>query len=327
MFMRDNTPNLNRSPWSLLLADIEDYIERYRKAYSPHSAEIKAYSLRQFLAYLQEYRISEWTLCDEKVIRNYIIYRSKTSPTSGQKPLKSSSMQTQLASIRLFFDDLVERGIISHNPAKLVKPPKSSKRLPSVVEVDLLEKILNRPPTNEHEVRDRAICELFYSSGLRLAELQALNLHHIDFDDYEVRVIAGKGDKDRIVPVGRKAIDAIQAWLPIRQEWMAEKGVLGFEKALFLSERGNRLSARQISTRVKRYAEESGVNINLHPHLLRHSMATHVLESSQDIRLVQELLGHADISTTQVYTHLDFGHLTKVFDAAHPRARKKKGDD
>ncbi len=312
---------------SPLLGEAKLYLKEYAREFSPHSVEVKRNAITQFIQFLVERNITDWAKCDEKLVRDYIIYRSRRVPEGARERLSASSLQTQLASIRLFFDFLVEERQISYNPAKLISAPKSGKRLPKIVEVDLLQKILDRPPRDELEVRDLAICELLYSSGLRLSELAALNLKSIDAKEREVYIADGKGGKDRIVPVGRAALKALERWLPIRESWFEKLEEIKDENALFISQRGNRLSSRQISNRVKRYAMESGVNINLHPHLLRHSMATHILESSQDIRLVQELLGHADISTTQVYTHLDFGHLSKVFDAAHPRAhsRRRKG--
>ena len=167
-------------------------------------------------------------------------------------------------------------------------------------------------------VRDRAILELFYSSGLRLAELVGLNLVDLYTDDRTVRVI-GKGDKPRVVPVGRHALEALQAWLAIRGE-MAEPE----ETAVFVSRRGTRLARRTVQQRVKLWARRRGTPVGVHPHMLRHSFASHLLESSSDLRAVQELLGHASISTTQVYSHLDFQHLARIYDKAHPRARRRR---
>ena len=174
-------------------------------------------------------------------------------------------------------------------------------------------------------VRDRAILELFYSSGLRLAELAGLNRVDLDFADRTVRVI-GKGDKPRVVPVGGPALEALRAWFAIRDE-MAEPG----EQAIFVSRRGTRLARRTVQERVRQWARRRGTPVGVHPHMLRHSFASHMLESSGDLRAVQELLGHASISTTQVYTHLDFQHLAQIYDRAHPRAKRRRepvaGDD
>lgn len=323
-----NIIEINREIDSPLIREANLFLREYQKVYSPHSARVKQQALTQLILYLQSRDIASWQQCDERLLREYLIFRAKGDRRHDRERLSASSLETHLAALRIFFTMLLEQGDISYNPARLISPPKRGDRLPKVVEAELLKQILDRPPENELEKRDLAILELLYSSGLRLAEIASLNLSHLDLNEQLVRVIDGKGGKDRLVPVGQVALSAIKEWLLIRQEWLSAATVLDQDsEALFISQKGGRLSDRQISRRVKRYAEQSGVNINLHPHLLRHSMATHVLESSQDIRLVQELLGHADISTTQVYTHLNFNHLAKVFDAAHPRAKRKKESD
>lgn len=167
--------------------------------------------------------------------------------------------------------------------------------------------------------------ELFYSSGLRLGELVGANLNSIDFRDGSIRVL-GKGRKERIVPVGAVALDAINDWLLVRETLPAKSQAIHDPDALFISERGNRISPRSVQERVRQWARSKGIAGKLHPHMLRHSFASHMLESSQDLRAVQELLGHADISTTQIYTHLDFQHLAEVYDKAHPRAQRKPKD-
>lgn len=323
-----NIIEINREIDSPLKREANLFLREYQKVYSPHSTRVKQQALTQLILYLQSRDIETWQQCDERLLREYLIFRAKGDRRLNRERLSASSLETHLAALRIFFTALLEQEIISYNPARLISPPKRGDRLPKVVEAELLKQILDRPPENALEKRDLAILELLYSSGLRLAEIASLNLSHLDLNEQLVRVIDGKGGKDRLVPVGQVALSAIKEWLSIRQEWLSAATVLDQDsEALFISQKGGRLSDRQISRRVKRYAEQSGVNINLHPHLLRHSMATHVLESSQDIRLVQELLGHADISTTQVYTHLNFNHLAKVFDAAHPRAKRKKESD
>lgn len=312
------------------------FLNDYAVRYSAHSVRVKHVALKQLILFLEQHAIQSWHKCDDRVLRDYVISRAKGGLQKDQQKLSSASIETQLASIRIFFQFLLEKEQIPLNYARLVTPPKKQKRLPKVIEAELLGTILDRIPENEFEVRDLAILELVYSSGLRLAEVTDLNVSHINFEEGLVLIVDGKGGKDRLIPIGEKAIAAINQWLSIRQDWSVESsGADLFDKdfsqeanrqsgALFISKRGERLTDRQISRRIKAYAEKSGVNINLHPHLLRHSMATHMLESSQDIRLVQELLGHADISTTQVYTHLNYNHLAKVFDAAHPRAKNTK---
>ncbi len=307
---------------SPLAVEANLFLEGYQRQYQVHSTRAKMVALAQLITYLEMRGILSWRQCDDRVLRQYVIYRSKTVLPGSEKPLSSSSIETHLASIRIFFQYLQDQGIIQHNHARLVSTPKKGRRLPTVIEADLINQILDRQPEDELEVRDLAILELLYSSGLRLSEVSGLTLFDLDFTEQLVKVIDGKGGKDRIVPIGGKAITALESWCRLRLHWLGEVPAVTTD-ALFISKRGTILSDRQISRRVKLYAEKSGVHINLHPHLLRHSMATHILESSQDIRLVQELLGHADISTTQVYTHLNFNHLAKIFDAAHPRAKRQ----
>ena len=199
-----------------------------------------------------------------------------------------------------------------------IPAPKSGKKLPAALDIENIEQLLNSTDQSAIAVRDRAMIELMYSAGLRLAELINLDLGMLDLSTGIARV-TGKGSKQREVPIGRAAIKAVKAWLALRQE-IANSD----ENALFVSNRGNRISPRTVQQRMKQLAQKQGLDQHLHPHKLRHSFASHMLESSGDLRAVQELLGHADISTTQVYTHLDFQHLAKVYDTAHPRARKKK---
>lgn len=295
-----------------LLNPIDQFLDQFAQRYRPRSVEIKSLTLRQLAEYLDDHDIQSWTQCDQACLQKYIIYRHKNG-------LSLTSLKTHLASIRVFFDFLESKEIIASNPARLVKTPKVQQTLPKVIAVDAIQELLDQTPDPNQplEIRDLAICELFYSSGLRLSELTALDIKHISLNANEIRIIDGKGGKDRIVPLGNKAKDALQNWLNLRAQWIPKTD------ALFITQQGNRLTSRQISNRVKHIADKLGKGLKINPHMFRHSMATHILESSQDIRSVQELLGHADISTTQVYTHLDFGHLSKVFDSAHPRARKK----
>lgn len=309
---------------SPLITEANLFLEQYAQQYRAHSVRAKKIALHQLIQFAMAEEITDWQKCDERFLRHYMISRVK-KPIEGGAKLSNASIETQLASIRVFYQYLQERGIIPCNYARLVTPPKKERRLPKMIEAEQLNNILDLPVDNDFEVRDLAILELLYSSGLRLAELAGLEISDVDFTEELVRVIDGKGGKDRIVPVGLKSLDALKRWLDIRHHWLSEEE-LSDCRSLFISKRGAGLSDRQISRRVKSFAEKRGLNMNLHPHLLRHSMATHVLESSQDIRLVQELLGHADISTTQVYTHLNFNHLAKVFDAAHPRAKRKKNE-
>ncbi len=199
-----------------------------------------------------------------------------------------------------------------------MKSPKTAKRLPRTADADQMARLFEYTPDNVLEQRDLAMMELLYSSGLRLAELLSLDVMGLDLNDRTVRV-TGKGRKTRIVPVGSKAVAALREWITKGRAQLAPLG----ENALFVGRNGRRLGARSVQQRLAAHARRQGLPMRLHPHLFRHSFATHLLESSQDLRGVQELLGHADISTTQVYTHLDFQHLSRVYDAAHPRARRK----
>ena len=212
---------------------------------------------------------------------------------------------------------LAREGQHKRNPFDSIKAPRGPRRLPATLDIDAMQQLLNLPGDGPLTVRDRAILELFYSSGFRLSELVGLDLSDIDLASGEARV-SGKGSKVRVVPVGRMALRALRDWLAVRNQLANDD-----EVAMFVSRRGSRLAARSIEQRLKYWSMRQGINRNLHPHMLRHSFASHLLESSGDLRAVQELLGHQNISTTQIYTHLDFQHLAKIYDSAHPRARKK----
>ncbi|MET0086458.1 MAG: tyrosine recombinase XerC [Sedimenticola sp.] len=255
--------------------------------------------------------ITDWSGLDQHQVRAYVATRHR-------KGISGKSLQRELSSLRSLFRYLLREGQVTSNPAQGVRAPKIQRKLPATLDADQLGSMLDAPAEEPLDLRDLAIMELFYSSGLRLSELVSLNTNDIDFNDTTLEV-TGKGSKTRRVPVGRKAQEAIQRWLEVRGEIANIE-----EPALFVGKRGRRINPRTIQERMKRWAIRQGVSRNIHPHLLRHSFASHLLESSGDLRAVQELLGHADISTTQIYTHLDFQHLAQVYDKAHPRARKKK---
>lgn len=233
--------------------------------------------------------------------------------------LSPKSLARVLSGWRGFFEHLRREGLIRANPADGVKAPKAEKRLPATLSPDEASRLVAISDDSPAGLRDHALFELAYSCGLRVSELVSLDLGSIDLASAEVRVI-GKGSKTRIVPVGKPALMAVKAWLAARAIW---KGA--GTTALFLGERGGRLSPRVVQARIKQWAIKQGITADVHPHMLRHSFASHVLQSSGDLRAVQEMLGHASIASTQVYTHLDFQHLAKVYDAAHPRAKKKQG--
>jgi integrase/recombinase XerC len=235
-----------------------------------------------------------------------------------RRGLAGSSIQRSLSAARSLFNYLSRENGYPRNPAASVQAPRKPRKLPKTLDADQVDRYLEFEDNNPTALRDRAIAELFYSSGLRLAELKAVNIDDIDRDS-QLLSVTGKGNKTRTVPVGRAALQAIDDWLAVRPE-MAD------DQALFTSNRGQRISVRNIQARLKLQGRKAGMHQDVHPHMLRHSFASHMLESSGDLRAVQELLGHANISTTQIYTHLDFQHLAKVYDAAHPRARRRKQD-
>jgi integrase/recombinase XerC len=233
----------------------------------------------------------------------------------GQSP---RSLARVLSSWRGFFEWLARRREITANPCAGVRPPKASKTLPATLSPDEAVRLVAIDDDSDMGLRDHAIFELAYSSGLRVSELVGLDLDALDARTGEVRV-TGKGSKTRIVPVGAHALKALAAWGEVRSR-LARPG----ENALFVGRSGRRVSTRDLQRRIKRWAAAAGIDTDVHPHMLRHSFASHVLQSSGDLRAVQEMLGHASIASTQVYTHLDFQHLAKIYDAAHPRARRKK---
>ncbi|WP_096085570.1 tyrosine recombinase XerC [Agaribacterium haliotis] len=281
------------------------------KNYSPHS--VSAY--RRDLAKLNEFclarNISDVGQLSDALLRNCL----QQLRFSG---LQASSLKRWLSSVRSFCRWLKIHQHIDFNPSIALHAPKAPKKLPKALDADAVSALLERSTDDALEIRDLAVIELMYGSGLRLSELCGLNLTDIDFNSAEVRV-TGKGDKQRVLPLGKLAIAALHKWLAERAAIVKNPS----EQAVFLSQRGQRLSARSVQQRLKEMAEKQGLSQHLHPHKLRHSFASHLLESSGDLRAVQELLGHADIGTTQIYTHLDFQHLAKVYDAAHPRAKKK----
>jgi integrase/recombinase XerC len=232
--------------------------------------------------------------------------------------LSAKSIARALSAWRGFYDYLIQHKEFTQNPVIGLRAPKSAKTLPQALSVDQTVKLVNIPGDDSLALRDHAIFELFYSSGLRLSELVNLDIDKLDLSDGTVTV-TGKGNKTRIVPLGSHAVGAIQNWLQ-------QRAIIRVNDknpdALFVTQQGRRITPRAVQYRMKTWAIKQGINADVHPHMLRHSFATHVLQSSGDLRAVQEMLGHANISTTQVYTHLDFQHLAKIYDVAHPRAKK-----
>ena len=236
--------------------------------------------------------------------------------------LAGSSIQRGLSAARSFYNFLGRESGLLRNPAASVQAPRKPRKLPRTMDADQVDKYLSFDTDSIVARRDSAMAELFYSSGLRLAELAAVEVDDIDSQS-RLLTVTGKGRKTRTVPVGSVALQAIARWLEVRPVATADASDCG---ALFTSNRGRRISVRNIQARLKVQGRKSGMHQDVHPHMLRHSFASHMLESSGDLRAVQELLGHANISTTQIYTHLDFQHLAKVYDAAHPRAKRRTGD-
>ena len=260
--------------------------------------------------------------CDRYSITAFTDLRShhlrRFAAVSHAGGLAPRSIQRRLSGARSFMNYLIREGQLKSNPGADVSAPQAPRKLPNTLDVDQMAQLLKIEGDDPETVRDRAMLELFYSSGLRLSELVGLDLGAVDLADGTVRV-TGKGNKTRIVPVGRHAREQIHAWLKIRVQLAGAA-----ERALFVGPRGSRISPRTVQMRVQFWALRAGVSQRVYPHLFRHSFATHLLESSSDLRSVQEMLGHANISTTQIYTHLNFQHLAQVYDKAHPRARLKK---
>jgi integrase/recombinase XerC len=283
----------------------------HERRYSPHTVTNYQRDLKSVLTYCEKQDISTWQDLGEYQVRMFVA-------AGHRKGLSPRSLQRSLSSLRSFYRYLNREGQIKTNPALEVRAPKAPKRLPRTMDVDMMGKLLEMPHKDPLSVRDWAIMELLYSSGLRLAELVDLDMTDVDLSDRTVRV-TGKGNKTRIVPLGRFAVEALAKWL-------GERGSMagaGTEQAMFLSQQGRRISHRSVQSRVKLWARRQGLPVEVNPHLFRHSFASHLLESSGDLRGVQELLGHADISTTQIYTHLDFQHLARIYDRSHPRSKRR----
>ena len=296
--------------------DNTDWIDKFiqhlafERRLSPQTCKNYRHDLESLLAFRDSAGVDSWGKMDSEHFRAF-------SASSYRKGLSARSIQRRLSACRTFFRYLIREKHVDRHPVTDVSAPKGKKRLPENLDADRMARLLDITGKGPLVDRDRAILELLYSSGLRLSELTGLNCGDVDRVDATVRV-TGKGNKDRIIPVGRKALAALALWDQSRVQLAASD-----EKALFVSNRGTRLSPRSVQARVSHWARRQGIDTHVYPHLFRHSFATHLLESSHDLRGVQELLGHANISTTQVYTHLDFQHLAQIYDQTHPRARKK----
>lgn len=282
-----------------------------RASYSKHSNDAYRRDISLFLKYCQAIGVENWRAIDQASVRRFIAGEHR-------KGKSGTTLARALSSLRMFFRYQVATKMREDNPAVDVRAPKSPRKLPRTLDVDQAASLLTSHPEGFIDRRDKAMWEVLYSCGLRVSELVGLELSQLDLNNQEVRVI-GKGNKERIVPIGGPAVAAVRDWMKIRAT-----RANGGERRVFISLRGSGLSTRTVQKRLTQSAKKQGLDFSLHPHMLRHSFASHILESSGDLRAVQELLGHSNISTTQVYTHLDFQHLAKVYDAAHPRARRKE---
>jgi len=277
---------------------------------SPLTVQHYRRDLSLCVAYCDRVGISDWKQLSPAEVRGWV-------SVLHRQELSGKSIQRALSALRTFYRYLLREQIVSGNPASTVSAPKSTRRLPATLTPDQVTRLIECDARDPLEIRDQAVLELLYSSGLRLSELVQLNRSELDLSSGIVRV-TGKGRKVREVPVGSKACEALRNWLEVRPQTPPAS-----EEAVFVTASGKRLGERAIQVRLQQWARRLGLEVPVHPHMLRHSFASHVLESSGDLRAVQEMLGHANISTTQIYTHLDFQHLAGVYDKAHPRARKK----
>ena len=293
---------------------VEQFINhlQHERRLSHHTISSYQRDLRQLCRYCDNQALTKWPQLTAKHVRAFVAWRHHQN-------IGSRSLQRELSTLRSFFNYLLREKIVTNNPGVGVPAPKNRQRLPRTMDIEQVTRLVEINDETPLALRDRAIFELFYSSGLRLAEMVSLNQFDISDSDSTLRV-TGKGSRTRVVPVGRYARESVEKWLKVRTQ-LAKSD----EQALFVSRQGKRLSSRSMQQRLTYWAKRQGLEGRVHPHMLRHSFASHLLESSADLRAVQELLGHADISTTQIYTHLDFQHLAKVYDQAHPRAKKKDG--
>lgn len=286
---------------------------RSEKGLSQHTQRNYKQQLETMAHHLVQMGLCDWQQVDAAWVR-------QLASKGMREGMKASSLATRLSSLRSFFDFLIRRGEISANPAKGVSAPRKLRPLPKNLDVDEVGQLLEVNDDDPLSIRDRAMMELMYGAGLRLAEMVSVNVRDVSLNSGELRVV-GKGDKERKVPFSGMAQEWVAKWLKVRATLAKAE-----EPALFVSKLGVRISHRNVQKRMAEWGQKQSVNSHISPHKLRHSFATHMLESSNNLRAVQELLGHENISTTQIYTHLDFQHLAQAYDQAHPRAKKKGSD-
>jgi len=296
--------------------DALEWLTRFRRhlsterRLSAHTDSNYARDLAALIRHCDSSGVADWGSLDSQHIRLF----AARSHAAGLAP---RSVRRRLSAVRSFLEFLIREGALKSNAARDIHAPKIVRRLPETLDADQMARLLELPPGDAFVTRDRAMMELLYSCGLRLAELISLDVASVDLKDRTVRVV-GKGRKERVVPIGKMAIVALESWYAARPQFARSS-----TQALFVGRRGRRLGPRAVQARVSYWAKRQGLPLHVYPHLFRHSFASHLLESGGDLRGVQELLGHADISTTQIYTHLDFQHLARIYDATHPRARRK----
>ena len=296
-----------------LMTQVEAFLRylRVERRLSPVTITNYRRQLSAVCQILDELKVSQWQQLDIAIGRNIAAKSRRTG-------LQAASMALRLSALRSFCDWMVEQGELPANPVKTIHAPKGKKRLPKNMDVDEVSQLLNMDSGDPLVVRDRTMLEVMYGAGLRLSELVGLDMKHLDLNSGEVWVM-GKGSKERRIPMGKTAVNWLKRWLEMRELYDPEDG------AVFIStQSGKRISNRNVQKRFEQWGIKQGVNSHINPHKLRHSFATHILESSGNLRGVQELLGHANLSTTQIYTHLDFQHLASVYDVAHPRAKREK---
>jgi len=295
---------------------------KHERRMSEHTLAAYLHDIASLGAFCDERKLARWSAVGTEHVRSF-------AAAIHSRGLGGRSIQRRLSAVRTFYEFLLREGCATRNPAQDVRAPKQKKRLPTTLDADQMSRLLAFRSDDSLSSRDKAVMELFYSSGLRLTELVSLDISAIDLKDRTVRVL-GKGAKSRVLPIGRFAVAALTKWLEQRAALIRDftRSAGGPRRganqgAVFVGRTGRRLSTRAVQLRVGMWARRQGLGVHVHPHMFRHSFATHLLESSGDLRGVQELLGHADIGTTQIYTHLDFQHLAKVYDASHPRARRR----
>lgn len=296
--------------------DLQDAVDRFLR-YLKVERQLSPVTLlnyhRQLMALIHlatDAGLRQWTACDAAMVRSLVVRSRRTG-------LQASSLALRLSALRSFFDWMIGQGELKANPAKGISTPRAPRHLPKNIEVDDINQLLDIDINDPLAVRDRAMLEVMYGAGLRLSELVNMDCKHLDLTTGEVWVM-GKGSKERRLPIGRSAVAWLEHWFDLRALFGPQ------DDAVFLSKLGKRISTRNVQKRFAEWGVKQGLSSHVHPHKLRHSFATHMLESSGDLRAVQELLGHANLSTTQIYTHLDFQHLASVYDAAHPRAKRGK---